>query len=147
MAYHLVKPYTVDDAVSAVLAARPEKTEDEGESEIAGSKAATPPQDTDPREHLVRRSADGHFLPGQSGNPAGTVKRHNSLAEQVRTILREPASKGSKLTHMHVILAMAVKQAKDGNYRAREFLANRGFGMAEQRIKQDVTKTEVIVLE
>ena len=94
----------------------------------------------------VDRKANGQFKPGVSGNPKGSVKQ-DSLAEQVRDILREPATKASKRTHMQVILAKAITQAEDGDYRAREFLANRGFGMAEQRIKQDVTKTEVIVLE
>ena len=87
------------------------------------------------------------WVKGVSGNPNGRPVVGDSLADQVRTILREPATKASKRTHMQVILAKAITQAENGDYRARDFLANRGFGMAEQRIKQDVTKTEVTVLE
>ena len=99
------------------------------------------------KQRAIRKPPPQQWKPGQSGNPNGRPKLSDSLADQVRSMLREPESKASKRTNMQVILATAVAQAKKGDYRAREFLANRGFGMAEQRIKQDVTKTEVIVLE
>ena len=87
------------------------------------------------------------WVKGVSGNPNGRPVVGDSLAEQVRAILHQSVSKTAKRTNLEAILAKAVTQAKKGDYRAREFLANRGFGMAEQRIKQDVTKTKVVVLE
>ena len=137
MAYEQVEPYTLEETGIA------RDTEGSG---IGDPLSAPQPQDSDPRAPQVSRRINGKFAPGHSGNPNGSIKT-DSLAEQVRAILREPVSKADKRTNMQAILDKAVQQAKNGDTRARDFLANRGFGQAEQRIKQDVTKTEVIVLE
>lgn len=102
-----------------------------------------------PKKTAQQRKAktEGSWKPGQSGNPNGSPKKSESLANQVRAILHEPISKADKRSHMQVILTKAVEQAEKGDYKAREFLANRGFGMAEQRIKQEITKEEIIVIE
>ena len=146
MAYHRVKPYTADNTDSGtIVAEQPAKAEDGG-SDRGETLSALQPQDSDPTAPQMSVRVNGKFAPGHSGNPGGSTKQ-DSLAAQVRAILREPVSKADKRTNMQAILDTAVKQAKNGDTRARDFLANRGFGQAEQRIKQDVTKTDVIVLE
>jgi len=70
---------------------------------------------------------------GQSGNPKGRPKVGETLAEQVRAALgvEDPATKKTRLA---VVIERAIADAIDGDPTARAWLADRGYGKAEQPI-------------
>lgn len=79
-------------------------------------------------EALSSRSADGRFLPGVSGNPAGRPNRRDILADVLDAVLMEPSTVDDKKSRLEVIVRMAVALAEKGNLKAIEYLWDRREG-------------------
>jgi|TARA_Y100000310_G_scaffold311306_1_gene357465 hypothetical protein len=81
------------------------------------------------------------FLPGQSGNPGGRKKGSVSFPGMIKKVLAEEDER-LKMTNLEAIIDKAVDQAKLGEARAREWLADRAEGKAVQSIVAEDPQAE-----
>ena len=73
------------------------------------------------------------WKPGESGNPAGRPPAGDLLAEMVRQI-GEEADPKIKRTKKEEVVRKAWEQAARGDAKARDFLAERGWGKVAQAV-------------
>lgn len=79
----------------------------------------------------------GKFKPGQSGNPNGRPKG----VKNWDVVMRELFEKGDY--SQEDIVKIYIEQAKEGNIKAMEWLADRMDGKANEKVKHEVD--EIIV--
>lgn len=79
-------------------------------------------------------SKSTRFKKGQSGNPGGQPKGVPDVATMIKMIAREPIDKKTKKTMIEGVLRKAFEDALDGNDKARQFIFDRGWGKAVDKI-------------
>jgi hypothetical protein len=85
----------------------------------------------------VKKNTEGHrWQPGESGNPHGKPKGARSWASVMRELFEE-----GKITQKDIILVY-IQQAKDGNIKAAEGLADRMDGKAKEQLLMTIDDTE-----
>ena len=78
---------------------------------------------------MVRRDANGKFIKGQSGNPAGRPKKEREER------FYEVAITAVSFTDWREIIEKAVAQAKRGDPTARKFLADYLMGLPTNKVE------------
>jgi hypothetical protein len=85
----------------------------------------------------VKKNTEGHrWGPGESGNPSGRPKGARSWA----CVMRELFDEG-KITQEDIIMVY-IQQAKDGNIKAAEWLADRMDGKAKEQLLMTIDDSE-----
>jgi hypothetical protein len=78
----------------------------------------------------VPRDNKGRFIPGVAGNPNGRKPR--AVEDDFLLLIDSAVSSDD----WRAIIAKANQQAQRGDHRAREWLADRRFGKARERVEQ-----------
>ena len=76
------------------------------------------------------RDNKGRFIPGESGHPSGRKPR--AVEDDFLALIDSAVSSDD----WREIIGKANQQAKRGDHRAREWLADRRFGKARERVEQ-----------
>lgn len=83
------------------------------------------------------RALNNQWVKGQSGNPGGRPKEVSLIAE-VRKILLEPVSKGSKIQRKHMVAATLVNLAQAGDMNAIKLIISYTDGQPVQKIDMEL---------
>ena len=87
---------------------------------------------------MPERDDKGRFQKGQSGNPKGRSKKE--VEQDYLQLFRDAVSQDDFLA----IIGRAVRDAKLGNFRARQFVADYLIGPAQQNVKTEQSGDLVI---
>lgn len=85
-------------------------------------------------KNIAEAGKNTRFQKGQSGNPGGQPKGVPDVATMIKMIAREPIDKKTKKTMIEGVLRKAFEDALDGNDKARQFIFDRGWGKAVDKI-------------
>lgn len=85
-------------------------------------------------KQIAEAGKNTRFKKGQSGNPGGNPKGIPDVATMIKMIGREPIDAKSKKTMIEGIVRKAFEDAIAGNDKARQFIVDRGWGKAVDKI-------------
>jgi len=85
-------------------------------------------------KQIAEAGKNTRFKKGQSGNPGGNPKGIPDVATMIKMIGREPIDAKSKKTKIEGIVRKAFEDAIAGNDKARQFIVDRGWGKAVDKI-------------
>jgi hypothetical protein len=86
---------------------------------------------------MANHTGKGTIKPGEVRNPKGRPPSGDSLAEMVRMIGDEFQDRKTKKSRMELVIRKAWEQAERGDDKARQFLADRGWGKVPQSVELD----------
>ena len=85
-------------------------------------------------KQIVEAGKSTRFKKGQSGNPGGRLKGTPDIPAIIKRISQEPVDKDSKITKMEGVIRKAFEDALEGNDKARQYISDRGWGKAVDKI-------------
>lgn len=84
------------------------------------------PDEQDAAREIVQRSPNGHYMPGQSGNPTGQKNGYASkVRRELQSILDEKATEKETRTKLNILLRSVFARAVNGDMMAARIILDR----------------------